>query len=132
MTKLRFTIHEHRAKNIHYDLRLETTPGKILSWALPKPPLRRYLKPRLAIFMGKKPVGVLKLKGIIKEGYGAGRIKLWDTGFCNVFLKGNRYLIIFQGKQMRGAYLLFPKGKDWSLDKGWLLKRLSGKKKRRK
>jgi DNA ligase D-like protein (predicted 3'-phosphoesterase) len=101
-----FVIQEHRAKNLHWDFRLEI--NKVLkSWAFPKPlPNRKKIK-RLAIAVEDHPLEYAKFKGIIKEGYGKGKVRIWDSGEYDLLYKG-KDKIEFElfGKKLKGKYVL--------------------------
>jgi len=101
-----FVIQEHKATNLHWDFRLEIE--KVLkSWALPKvPPTRAKLK-RLAVQVPDHDLDYAKFQGEIKEGYGKGKVKIWDSGTFDLIYKG-RDKIEFElhGKKLKGKYIL--------------------------
>ena len=72
-------IHEHHARRLHWDLRLERD-GVLASWAVPKGlPQRpaRTASPRPPRII---PLEYLDFQGEIPAGqYGAGRITIWDS-----------------------------------------------------
>lgn len=77
---LRFVVHKHRARTLHYDLRLEAG-GVMKSWAIPKGPSMRAGERRLAIPTEDHELAYAEFEGVIAEGeYGAGAVILWDRG----------------------------------------------------
>ncbi|HSX13394.1 MAG TPA: DNA polymerase ligase N-terminal domain-containing protein [Chlamydiales bacterium] len=126
-----FVIQKHAATRLHYDLRLEMD-GVLKSWAVPKGPSMNPEDKRLAIQVEDHPHDYKDFEGIIPEGYGAGKVIIWDQGFYTVddsdeseklamegLRKGSIHLV-FNGKKIKGAFSLVKlKGreKDWLLIK---------------
>ena len=113
----RFVIQRHQASHLHYDLRLEMD-GVLKSWAIPKGPSLNPDDKRLAVQTEDHPVKYLTFKGIIPKGnYGAGEMRIWDTGtyqinpskdgeeFTDQFEKGN-LKIKFLGNKVKGDFAL--------------------------
>jgi len=114
-----FVVQFHQSRNDHYDFRLELNK-KLKSWALPKiPPTKAKIK-RLAIQVPDHDLEYAKFEGIIKEGYGKGQVKIWDSGEYDLLYNG-KDKIEFElfGKKLKGKYVLInaKMGKD---KKNWL------------
>ena len=105
--KLIYLIHEHHATHLHWDLRLEME-GVLKSWAVPKTPSANTKIKRLAIQVEDHPISYATFKGIIPEGnYGAGEVKIWDTGKYELIEKTSSKIIIdINGKKLKGKYAL--------------------------
>jgi DNA ligase D-like protein (predicted 3'-phosphoesterase) len=104
--KLVYTIQEHHATRLHWDLRLEMN-GTLKSWALPKePPKTKNLK-RLAIQVEDHPMAYAKFAGEIKDGYGKGTVKIWDSGTYELVEKDSKTIEFeIHGKKLKGKYVL--------------------------
>ncbi|MFZ6016128.1 MAG: DNA polymerase ligase N-terminal domain-containing protein [Nitrospirota bacterium] len=116
-----FVIHEHHAKRLHFDLRLEIE-GVLKSWAVPKGPSMNPKEKRLAIMVEDHSLDYAPFEGIIPEGmYGAGAVVIWDEGEFEIkdgSLRKGRLNIIFYGKKLKGTFTL---AKMSGRDKEWLL-----------
>jgi len=105
--QLIYMIHEHHASHLHWDLRLEMG-GVLKSWAVPKTPSTDKEIKRLAIQVEDHPIEYATFKGIIPEGnYGAGEVKIWDTGTYEIIEQTKTKLTInISGKKLKGKYYL--------------------------
>jgi bifunctional non-homologous end joining protein LigD len=75
-----FVIHEHHARRLHWDLRLEHE-GVLASFAIPKGIPTSTGKNHLAVHTEDHPLEYLTFSGSIPQGeYGAGDMSVWDTG----------------------------------------------------
>lgn len=117
--ELSFVIHEHHAKHLHWDLRLEAE-GVLKSWAVPKEPSKDPKVKRLAIMVEDHPYDYKDFEGVIASGYGAGTVAIWDEGTYSVDdqdAQGSEELILeglkkgalhftLQGKKLKGEFCL--------------------------
>lgn len=113
-----FVVHEHFARNLHFDLRL-ALDNVLKSWAVPKePPLDNKIK-RLAIQVDDHALDYANFEGEIPEGfYGAGKVKIWDNGKFDLIERNDKKIVVnLKGKKLKGEYILlkFPKAgeKNW-------------------
>jgi len=115
-----YLIHEHHARRLHWDLRLEYD-GVLKSWALPKePPTQEGIK-RLAVQVEDHPLDYAKFEGTIPEGaYGAGEVKIWDKGtFETIESQAGKYVILLKGERLKGRYALIRTTMG-GIKKNWL------------
>ena len=102
-----FVIHEHHARRLHYDLRLERD-GVLKSWAVPKGPPESQGEKHLAVQVEDHPLEYGTFEGTIPEGqYGAGTVKIWDKGLYEPLVWGdNKIEILMKGDKLEGRYVL--------------------------
>jgi len=115
----RFVVQEHDASHLHWDFRLEL--DEILkSWAVPKiPPVKPGIR-RLAVLVEDHPLDYISFEGTILEGeYGAGTVKIWDSGtFIVESRKKEKLVFELKGDKMKGRYTLVQFSKKIE---NWLL-----------
>ena len=115
-----FVVHEHHAKRLHFDLRLEID-GVLKSWAVPKGPSLNPREKRLAVLVEDRPLNYAPFEGEIPEGmYGAGIVKIWDKGYYEPKLwKKDTIEFSIKGYKLDGKYMLIKFKKAG--EKQWLL-----------
>jgi bifunctional non-homologous end joining protein LigD len=127
-----FVIHQHHARRLHFDLRLEmfngTTPV-LVSWAVPKNlPIRKGERV-LAIHVEDHPFEYVSFSGTIPAGnYGAGEVRIFDDGSYEMLeQKEGKLTFRLTGKRLKGVWHLIQTSKG-EKDK-WLgmLKEWEGK-----
>ncbi len=114
-----FVVHEHHARQLHFDLRLERD-GVLKSWAIPKGPSMNPQDKRLAIMVEDHPLDYGYFEGIIPEGhYGAGKVYIWDKGEYNT-VKGSieegQWEVDIKGEILKGKFVLLKlkgSGDNW-------------------
>lgn len=123
-----YAIQEHHASRLHYDLRLEDG-GVLKSWAVPKAPPEKEGLRRLAVQTEDHPLGYETFEGVIPEGeYGAGRVKIWDSGTYELVEDDpGKKILRIDGRRLRGRFALIKlKPKDGD-DANWLFFKLKDK-----
>jgi bifunctional non-homologous end joining protein LigD len=113
----RFVVHEHHARRLHWDLRLEHE-GALASWAVPNgiPPDTK--DNRLAVRTEDHPIEYLEFEGDIPAGeYGAGSIRIWDAGtFDTDKWTEDKIEVTLSGERLTGRYALFrTRESDWMI-----------------
>lgn len=125
---LRFVVHKHDARNLHYDFRLELE-GTLKSWAVPKGPSLDPTHKRLAVHVEDHPLGYATFEGNIAEGnYGAGDVIVWDQGIWQpdgdpvAGYEAGKLKFLLVGEKLSGAWTLVRTRLKGSGDKQqWLL-----------
>ena len=113
----RFVVQEHDATRLHWDLRLERD-GVLVSWAIPNGIPMSPKENRKAVHVEDHPLDYIDFEGVIPEGYGAGTVKLWDTGTYELEKwQPKKVIVTFHGNRLNGKYALFQAGspKDWMI-----------------
>ena len=121
----RFVVQRHRARRLHYDLRLEID-GVLVSWAVPKGPTLDPHERRLAVHVEDHPIEYRDFEGVIPKGeYGAGDVIVWDQGTwapaktddpAAAVAAGELHADLY-GEKLRGRFVLVRRGdgRDWML-----------------
>ena len=124
MIRKRFVIHEHHARRLHFDLRLEIG-GVLSSWAVPKGVSMDPADKRLAVAVPDHSLSYINFEGTRPEGtYGAGEVRVWDDGHYETRDDPGRQLergkIVFEffGLKVRGEFALVRMSGQ---EKNWLL-----------
>jgi bifunctional non-homologous end joining protein LigD len=117
----RFVVHEHHARRLHWDLRLERD-GVLVSWAIPNGIPEDPRKNRKAVHVEDHPLDYIDFHGTIPAGYGAGEVMIWDSGTytCEKWLP-RRVIVSFEGDKLNGRYALFHAGRS---EKDWMIHRM--------
>jgi bifunctional non-homologous end joining protein LigD len=113
----RFVVQEHSARRLHWDLRLEHE-GALASWALPRGVPEHPDENRLAVRTEDHPLEYLEFHGEIPKGeYGAGTMKIWDSGTYEAEkFRDDEVIATFHGERVHGRYALFrTRETDWMI-----------------
>ncbi len=113
----RFVIHEHHARALHWDFRLEHD-GVLVSWALPKGVPKDPKTNHLAVHTEDHPMDYASFEGRIPAGeYGGGEVRIWDRGFYELEKwRKDEVMVVLHGSKVSGRYVLFPtNGKNWMI-----------------
>jgi bifunctional non-homologous end joining protein LigD len=125
----RFVVQRHRARRLHYDLRLEMA-GVLVSWAVPRGPTLDPKARQLAVHVEDHPVEYFDFEGVIPKGeYGGGDVIVWDWGTwqpaknedpLKSIEKGDLHFDL-SGQKLAGRFVLVRRDKDSSGKEQWLL-----------
>jgi bifunctional non-homologous end joining protein LigD len=122
----RFVVQRHRARRLHYDLRLEMD-GVLVSWAVPKGPTLDPAVKRMAIQVEDHALEYFDFEGAIARGQpGGGDVIVWDWGTwtpvhgaTNSVDAGELHFEL-AGEKLHGRFALVRRGRDRDRDL-WLL-----------
>jgi bifunctional non-homologous end joining protein LigD len=113
----RFVVHQHHARSLHWDLRLERD-GVLACWAVPRGLPRDPARNHLAVHTEDHPLEYLDFAGTIPAGeYGGGKMLVYDTGtYETEKWRDREVMITLHGTKVTGRYVLFQThGKDWMI-----------------
>ncbi|MGI9002218.1 MAG: DNA polymerase ligase N-terminal domain-containing protein [Pseudonocardia sp.] len=125
----RFVVQRHRARRLHYDLRLEVD-GVLASWAVPKGPTLDPKARQLAVHVEDHPIEYFDFEGIIPKGeYGGGNVIVWDWGTWQPSKTDDPALAIergelhfdLHGEKLAGRFVLVRSGNARPGNEQWLL-----------
>ncbi len=124
-----FVIHRHEARSLHYDLRIRIEEA-LACWAIPKGFSYEPSDKRLAVHTEDHPKEYETFEGVIPKGeYGAGTMKIWDSGIYELLkstsmeeaIEKGEIKLVLKGRHLRGEWHLVRtkanNGKDWLLFK---------------
>jgi DNA ligase D-like protein (predicted 3'-phosphoesterase) len=118
----RFVIHEHHAQRagLHYDLRLEKD-NVLKSWATRKlPDLVNLKTKKIQLFpTPDHDITWIDFKGDILDGYGKGKVLIWDSGSYEIRKWTNKSIVLyFNGKKIKGLFIIVKtKNNSWLMFK---------------
>ncbi|MPY79899.1 MAG: ATP-dependent DNA ligase [Actinophytocola sp.] len=124
----RFVVQRHRARRLHYDLRLDVG-GVLVSWAVPKGPTLDPKARHLAMHVEDHPIEYLHFEGVIPAGeYGGGDVIVWDRGSWRpartddpaTAIENGELHFDLEGEKLAGRFVLIRRGRDGDRDQ-WLL-----------
>ncbi|MET0729462.1 MAG: non-homologous end-joining DNA ligase [Acidimicrobiales bacterium] len=127
----RFVVQRHRARRLHYDLRLEAD-GVLVSWAVPKGPTLDPEVKRMAVHVEDHPLDYFDFEGVIPEGeYGGGDVIVWDWGTwtpadtadpLEAIESGDLHFDL-EGEKLHGRFVLVRRNKPDRREEWLLLKK---------
>ncbi|MGH3843435.1 MAG: DNA polymerase ligase N-terminal domain-containing protein [Pseudonocardiaceae bacterium] len=125
----RFVVQRHRARRLHYDLRLEIE-GVLVSWAVPRGPTLDPKARQLAVHVEDHPVEYFDFEGVIPKGeYGGGDVIVWDWGTwqpsgtddpARAIERGELHFDL-HGEKLAGRFVLVRSGPARPSKEQWLL-----------
>jgi bifunctional non-homologous end joining protein LigD len=122
-------VQRHRARSLHYDLRLETD-GVLASWAVPKGPTLDPSAKRMAVHVEDHPLDYFDFEGVIPAGeYGGGDVIVWDWGTWSLAEADDAQEAIaagdlhfdLDGEKLHGRFVLVQRGRSDGGKPQWLL-----------
>src|SRR3954454_23997147 len=128
----RFVVQRHRARRLHYDVRLEVD-GVLASWAVPRGPTLDPRARRAAFHVEDHPIEYIDFEGVIPAGeFGGGDVIVWDTGTyewheaaaasgpAEAIANGELH-VEMHGQKLRGRFVLVRTRIEESGKEDWLL-----------
>lgn len=119
-----FMVHQHHATRLHFDLRLEMMNGPtpvLVSWAVPKNLPQKKGQRHLAVHVEDHPFDYGTFSGTIPKGnYGAGEVRIFDSGTYEVLEQAPKKLTIrLQGRRLKGVWHMIQTRAEGGQDQ-WL------------
>jgi bifunctional non-homologous end joining protein LigD len=114
-----FVVHQHGARRMHFDLRIEMG-GTLASFAVPRGPSLDPADKRLAVQTEHHPIEYLDFEDVIPEGnYGAGPMIVWDLGRVQYLEhpaeqgeQSGKIDFVLAGQKLKGRFALVLTGKS--------------------
>ncbi len=125
----KFVVQRHRARNLHYDFRLEVD-GVLVSWAVPKGLTLDPAVRHLAVRVEDHPLEYGDFEGVIPRGeYGAGDVIVWDRGTWELHgapdpataLADGELHVELHGEKLRGRFVLVRTNRRDGQREQWLV-----------
>ncbi len=126
----RFVVQRHRARRLHYDVRLEID-GVLVSWAVPKGPTLDPDARHMAVHVEDHPLEYADFEGVIPKGeYGGGDVIVWDRGTWEphgtddpaAAVREGSLHVDLHGEKLRGRFVFVRRGRpDADGKEQWLL-----------
>ncbi len=112
-------MHQHGARRMHFDLRIEMG-GTLASFAVPRGPSLDPADKRLAVQTEHHPIEYLDFEDVIPEGnYGAGPMIVWDIGRVRYLEapgeageQSGKIDFVLSGQKLKGRFALVLTGKS--------------------
>lgn len=111
------TLEEYKKKR-HFNITPEPIPESedtaLLSYAIPKARMPEENEKLLAINTELHPIEYINFEGIIPPSeYGAGRVKIYDSGDYEILdINDKRMIIYLNGKKIKGKYAIIHQYDD--------------------
>ncbi|SHK50460.1 bifunctional non-homologous end joining protein LigD [Pseudonocardia thermophila] len=124
----RFVVQRHRARRLHYDLRLEIDEV-LVSWAVPRGPTLDPAARHTAVHVEDHPLEYAGFEGVIPKGeYGGGDVIVWDRGTWEpartddpaAAVEAGELHFDLHGEKLAGRFVLVRRDGDGGRDQ-WLL-----------
>jgi bifunctional non-homologous end joining protein LigD len=125
----RFVVQRHRARSLHYDLRLEID-GVLVSWAVPKGLTLDPSARHLAVHVEDHPLDYFDFEGVIPRGeYGGGDVIVWDQGTWTLHeadsaaaaLDAGELHLQLHGEKLQGRFVLVRTDRGGERREQWLV-----------
>ncbi|WP_245561536.1 DNA polymerase ligase N-terminal domain-containing protein [Actinomycetospora chiangmaiensis] len=124
-----FVVQRHRARRLHYDVRLEVD-GALASWAVPRGPTLDPAARHLAVRTEDHPMDYAFFEGVIPAGqYGGGDVIVWDRGTWRpartedpaAALAAGELHADLVGEKLAGRFVFVRRADDGGRKEQWVL-----------